>query len=381
MAPVKPIQGDFPLDDSIIGVLPQGTTVLSAKSWALSAWTRTARIDTQLQDGTLKSYFLKCVNGKLAQIHIWGEHYSASLVAECAPECGSHPVGKGVYMDENNDNAVRYFYVQDFHDMDTEKPPDPSGLAATMATIHGNSASPNGLFGYPIVTGRGTPDRVAEHWSDSWAEQFTYLLTDLIKLDNCVKGSWREYDAACKQLISGVVPRLLGVLQTEGRTIEPSLVHGDLWEGNVATDKKTGKVIMFDFDECTYAHNEMEMGTWRCRWATHFFISLLSSVSSSSDGKMERPSSKYVDAYKREIPPSEPAEEFDDRNRLYAIKAAICDSAGHRGSVSRQLAYNDILFLCEKYAPLESLEKYDPQKDISVTGIKDKYDVMAGILN
>lgn len=27
-----------------------------------------------------------------------------------------------------------------------------------------------------------------------------------------------------------------------------------------------------------------------------------------------------------------------------------------------------MLFLCEKYAPLESLEKYDPQKDISVTG-------------
>ena len=31
-------------------------------------------------------------------------------------------------------------------------------------------------------------------------------------------------------------------------------------------------------------------------------------------------------------------------------------------------AYNDILYLCEKYAPLESLEKYDPEKDLSVTG-------------
>ena len=31
-------------------------------------------------------------------------------------------------------------------------------------------------------------------------------------------------------------------------------------------------------------------------------------------------------------------------------------------------AYNDMLFLCEKYAPLESLEKYSPEKDISVTG-------------
>lgn len=30
-------------------------------------------------------------------------------------------------------------------------------------------------------------------------------------------------------------------------------------------------------------------------------------------------------------------------------------------------AYNDMLFLCEKYAPLGSLEKYCPEKDISVT--------------
>ena len=31
-------------------------------------------------------------------------------------------------------------------------------------------------------------------------------------------------------------------------------------------------------------------------------------------------------------------------------------------------AYNDILYLCEKYGPLETLGKYDPSKDINVTG-------------
>jgi hypothetical protein len=38
-----------------------------------------------------------------------------------------------------------------------------------------------------------------------------------------------------------------------------------------------------------------------------------------------------------------------------------------------------MLFLCEKYAPLESLEKYDPQNDITVTGNRETYDVMAGV--
>jgi hypothetical protein len=31
-------------------------------------------------------------------------------------------------------------------------------------------------------------------------------------------------------------------------------------------------------------------------------------------------------------------------------------------------AYNDMLFLCEKYAPSEGLERYNSVKDISVTG-------------
>ncbi|KAI1121994.1 Fructosamine kinase-domain-containing protein [Nemania abortiva] len=355
MAPIELIQGDFVLDEAIIEELPKGTSVVSAENGAFSAWTKTAKIDT-MRDGTSKRYF--CATGKLAQIHIWGEHFSASLVAECAPECGPNPVGKGMYLNENN--IPTYFYVQHFHDMDIETPPDPAGLASTMAVLHRNSESPNGMFGYPIITGRGTLDR-AEHWSESWAIQFTHLLKDLIKLDNQVNGHWPEFDSACNQLMEGVIPKLLGNLQSEGRSIKPTLVHGDLWEGNVATDRETGKVIIFDFDECMYAHNEIEMGTWRCRWATHFNSAI------------------YMQAYKREIKPSEPVEEFDDRNRLYAIKAAICDSAGHRGSESRQIAYNDMLFLCEKYAPLESLERYDPMKDISVTGIHDTNDVMAGV--
>ena len=42
-------------------------------------------------------------------------------------------------------------------------------------------------------------------------------------------------------------------------------------------------------------------------------------------------------------------------------------------------AYNDMLFLCEKYAPLKSLERYDPEKDIGVTGVVEAYDINAGI--
>lgn len=98
-------------------------------------------------------------------------------------------------------------------------------------------------------------------------------------------------------------------------------------------------------------------------------------------------------AYQREIEPSEPVDEWDDRNRLYSIHPYLNDSAGHPGSSSRQMsvqslctklesrlslkhrAYNDMLYLIEKYAPLEGLEKYDPEKDISVTGAYTDFEI------
>ncbi|KAK8082688.1 hypothetical protein PG996_001469 [Apiospora saccharicola] len=229
------------------------------------------------------------------------------------PDFGPKPVGKGDYHDEMGNYT--HFYVMEYHDMDHQSPPESAVLA---------------------------------------------------KLDNTVNEAWPEYDDACKQLIDHVISRLLGALQSYGRNIEPVLCHGDLWEGNVATDFETGKIVIFDPGESMYAHNEIEFGTWRCIWATHFT------------------SPEYASAYQRLIPPSEPVEDWDDRNRLYAIKCAICDSAGHVGSKSRIMvttgrAFNDMLYLCEKYAPpLESLEKYDPDKDISVTGKREVYDVMAG---
>ncbi|KAI1322655.1 Fructosamine kinase-domain-containing protein [Xylariaceae sp. FL0255] len=339
MAPIESIEGGFIVDQAIIDVLPKGTTVVSAEPWGLSAWSRTAKLNTLLADGTPRRYFVKCATGKTAKSDVGAEHFSASAIVSYVPEYGPCPVGKGVYEDAYH--GLTHFYVQEFHDMDTQTPPDPADLASLMAKLHRKSESPNGMFGYPI---------------------FSHLLKDLLRLDNEVNGPWPEFETACNQLLERVIPKLLGALQSNGRSIKPSLVHGDLWEGNVATDMETGKVIIFDFDECMYAHHEIEMGTWRCRWATHFN------------------SPMYMLAYQQEMEPSEPVEEFDDRNRLYSIKAAICDSAGHRGSVSRQLAYNDMLYLCEKYAPLESLERYDPLKDISVTGIQETYDVLAGVV-
>lgn len=113
------------------------------------------------------------------------------------------------------------------------------------------------------------------------------------------------------------IPKLLGALQSDGREIMPTLIRGDLWEQNVGIDMPTGETVVFD-PGYTYAHNEMEFGTSRCSWAFHFNSPI------------------YMRLYQRHLEPSEPVEEWDDRNRLYSIHPYSNDSAGHPGSVSGQ---------------------------------------------
>ena len=69
------IEGNFALHKAVVGgkippeflslyeltvpALPKGTTVISAESCGVSAWTRTAKVSVVLPDGTAKRYFLK----------------------------------------------------------------------------------------------------------------------------------------------------------------------------------------------------------------------------------------------------------------------------------------------------------------------------------
>ncbi|KAI1311522.1 hypothetical protein F5Y03DRAFT_391609 [Xylaria venustula] len=172
------------------------------------------------------------------------------------------PIAWGRY--ENEGKEV-HFFVGAFRDMDFSSAPEPAEFMAKIAQIHQNGTSPNGMFGYPVPT---------------------------------------------------VIPRLLGVLQSDGRDIQAALVHGDLWERNVGIDIETGEAVVFD-PGCTYAHNEMEFGTWRCTWPFYFNCPV------------------YTRMYQKHIEPSEPAEEWDDRNRLYSTHQYLTDSAGHPGSGSR----------------------------------------------
>ena len=243
-----------------------------------------------------------------------GEYHSASAIAALVPGLVPKATGWGEF--QSSESQV-FFFLGDFHDMDFSVAPEPVHFMSQIAELHRKGTSPNGMFGFSVATVCGRMERTVT-WEKSWAKSFTHQLKDVIGYDNAANGPWPEYDVACKQLIHVVIPKLLGALQSDGREITPTLIHGDLWEWNVGIDIETGENVVFD-PGSIYAHNEMEFGTWRCSWAFYFNLPI------------------YTQQYQRHLKPSEPVEEWDDRNRLYSIHPYLNDSAGHPGSASRQM--------------------------------------------
>ncbi|KAL8965932.1 MAG: hypothetical protein Q9183_003610, partial [Haloplaca sp. 2 TL-2023] len=155
---------------------------------------------------------------------------------------------------------VTHFFICDFVEM-THEMPEPDAFCARLAEIHVNSISPTGQFGFVVPNCHGKILQSNE-WDSSWSSFFTKLLVSFFELELKINGPWPEYEQAFKSIVTTVIPRLLEPLQAEGRVLKPSLVHGDLWEENAATNLSTGEPVVFDAS-AFYAHSEYELGTWR----------------------------------------------------------------------------------------------------------------------
>ncbi|KAI2463011.1 Fructosamine/Ketosamine-3-kinase [Annulohypoxylon bovei var. microspora] len=154
-----------------------------------------------------------------------------------------------------------------------------------------SSISPSGKFGFHVTTFYGPP--MINSWTENWEEYFTRQFRA-----NLVYAQQEP-----EEFIEKVIPRLLRLLQIGGRSIKPTLCHGDLWDGNIQIDVETEQPIMFD-SCCFYGHNEMDL---QCMGDPRYAL------------RME-----FIDLYKREIGASRPEKDFYDRHALYAERNNIC---------------------------------------------------------
>ena len=296
--------GDFPLDANVLANFPNGTKVLSTDKFGTSAWTTTARINVELPDGTHARYFLKCAAEDKGRVLMKGEYNAMSELYKTMPDFVPKPVSWGKYHVGNPD---MYYFLSNFIDM-SDRMPEPNNLCSKLAQLHRDSVSPTGKFGMHVTTCQGrTPQAVA--WESNWTEFFSNLLQHVIDLDFVVNGYWKELDVLEKRIFERVIPRLIGGLERDGRSIKPCLIHADLWEGNIGTSCETGEIYVFD-SGAFYAHNEMEIGNWRCHY-----------------NKIQ--DEIYTTTYLQHYESSEPKEEWDDRNRIYSIYYNVIYSVNH----------------------------------------------------
>ncbi|KAI9646596.1 hypothetical protein NHQ30_004591 [Ciborinia camelliae] len=239
---LEEIDGDFPMDEAIISVLPKESKVLSAEAYGDTAWTQTGRITVAL--------------GDVGRSLVRGEHTAIELIDRLIPGLVPKPLAWGEY----NFQPSTYFSIEDFHRIDMSLP-DPTKLAHGTLQLH-SQVSPNGLFGFPVSTFDGIAPHPAA-WETKWTVFFfTKILRQSVKSDAQTNGVWPELSLAAEQLLTVVVPKLLDPLQEGPDPIVPRLIHGDLWSGNIGMGKETGEVIFVDAGSF-YARNEMDIGMWR----------------------------------------------------------------------------------------------------------------------
>ncbi|RKL12124.1 hypothetical protein BFJ70_g16313 [Fusarium oxysporum] len=292
--------GEVELDQNIIAELPSSLVVRSCRGHGGSNWNTTARIDGEI-NGEQVSYFLKLTEGPNAGPMFKGEFESMSLIHQFIPDFSPKPLAWG-----KCEESDRFFNLFDFHVLRPGNPPIPQFTNA-VAQLHNLSvkANPTGRFGFHVPTYNGTLEQDND-WTDSWEEFYARGMRHMLKLDEAARGPSDELKDLKGPFFDKVIPRLLRPLETNGRKVTPVLIHGDLWLGNVSVKEGTDDPLMFDAS-AFWGHNEYELSYMRPLgndWAQECFKS-----------------------YHERIPKSEPVEDWDARNALYATRIIIHDSA------------------------------------------------------
>jgi protein-ribulosamine 3-kinase len=203
------------------------------------------------------------------------------------------------------------FLVTDFLHLtsrSTSRSSKAQSLAQKLAKLHTTPAPvPEGyekpMFGFPVTTCCGdTPqdNSYKESWADFYAEnRLRYILRRAEKSN----GSDKDFHSLVETTASKVVPRLIGDDHlNNGNGVTPVVVHGDLWSGNasvgiIGNDKNEPEDVAYDSSAC-YAHSEFELG----------IMKMFGGFGGS-----------FLKEYHELCPKTEPADEYEDRVKLYEL--------------------------------------------------------------
>lgn len=254
-----------------------------------------------------------------------GEYESMRSLYAISPHMTPEPIGFGTFATDDD----THFFLCEFVDLLYELP-DIVDFCKDVADLHLRSQAKtlNRKFGFEVTTCNGTVKQYTA-WSSSWERFFTESLKAAFDLEREAHGDSAEIDELYPALLEKVCPRLLRPLETEGRTLPPSLVHGDLWDGNVAVHAQSSQPYIFDAS-AFWGHNEYEFHIWR--------------------GARYRIGRAFLKEYFNHYPVSLPEEDWGGRNLLYSLRADLHDSIlFKRTDKFRKLVIESMRQLVAKY--------------------------------
>ncbi|KAK8058728.1 hypothetical protein PG994_009176 [Apiospora phragmitis] len=182
---------------------------------------------------------VQLTTGPKAQSMLHGEYKSMLLINQSVPEFSPKPLTWGKCAD--SDCHILLF---EFHALQKGAPAIPRFTKA-VAQLHMRSreAYPQHRFVFHITTFNGTLGQ-DNTWTDTWEEFYVRGMHRMLQLEEEAGGPCEELKHSMNRF-----PR------QDGRRIEPVLLHGDLWTGNVATQEATGEPLMFD-SSTFWGHHE-----------------------------------------------------------------------------------------------------------------------------
>lgn len=220
--------------------LAKDCRVFFTEGHGVSFWSNTGHINVELADGTSLSFFIKIISDDVGSKMMHGECESMKAIHKLLPDFVPKPTAWGTYKSVPD----THIFSCHFRDM-TDDIAGPDQFTERLAVFHQNSESLNGQFGFHITTYNGNLPQMND-WEPNWATYFSKSMRLVLGVELEAKGPDSEFDIPIPVLFEKVIHRLLRAVKGGGRSVKPSVIHGDLCYANSGIDVDTGESLIFD---------------------------------------------------------------------------------------------------------------------------------------
>jgi protein-ribulosamine 3-kinase len=188
------------------------------------------------------------INNIIKWVFISGETESLNAICKAVPGFAPKPLDFGTLPGGGAFLVTTYMRLSTSHSVSIQ-----TLFGRKLAEMH-SSRSPNGKFGFPVVTMCGTTEQ-DNTWEDDWPTFYKERRLRPI-LKKCLQNNPEDNELRrlCEIVMDKVVDHIMKDIE-----VKPVLIHGDLWSGNWGVNLDANEPVVYD-PSSFYGHSEYEFG-------------------------------------------------------------------------------------------------------------------------